>query len=391
MDFELWYLVLVPLLFAAGWLCRGIDLRQRADNGSAPGVYSKGVSLLLAGETDKAIDAFIEAVRLDPEQIELHHVLGDLFRRRGEFERAIRLHRSLYNRADLSKEERARALKELAEDYIKAGLFDRAEAAFRLLSDVPSEHLYALRRLLGIYVTEHEWASATETARLLETRAGESHAEEIAHFYCERIEGALRAKRLDEARLLVEQVDAYSSATPRVGFCAGAVRLAEGDAQGAADAWRRTVEAYPDYLPVIVGQFADALAKMGDRAGAVALLKDACDTSRTIDAMEAALSRIAAWEGAPAAEAIAVKMLQAHPSLSAFNALVQLKSKANPGDEQTKLLAGLLGRHARRFSRYQCSKCGFLASNFSWHCLGCGSWDSFPPRRIEDIKRRPRT
>ncbi len=391
MDFELWYLVLVPLLFAAGWLCRGIDLRQHADDGNAPEVYSKGVSLLLAGETDKAIDAFIEAVRLDPERTEFHHVLGDLFRRRGEFERAIRLHRSLYNRADISKEERARALKELAEDYIKAGFFDRAEAAFRRLSEEPSEHLYALRRLLGIYVTEHEWASATETARLLETRAGENHTEEIAHFYCERIEGAVKAKRFEEADLLVEKARSYFKATPRVGIAAGAARIAQGDVQGAVDIWHRTAEAFPDYLPIMVGPLADAMSKLGDKAGAVSLLKDACDSSRTIDAMEAALTRIAAWEGAPAAEEIAVKVLQEHPSLSAFNALVQLKSQADPNDEQTKLLAGLLGRHARRFSRYQCRKCGFLASNFSWHCLGCGSWDSFPPRRIEDIKRRVRT
>lgn len=387
MDFEYWYFVFVPVLFFAGWVCRGLDQRQRDDAANLPEAYSHGLSLLLNGETDKAIDTFVEIVRIDPDLVDLHHVLGNLFRERGEFERAIRLHRHLYNRADLTKEERTRALKELAQDYIRAGFFDRAEAAFRRLSEMPSEHLYALRSLLEIYVTEHEWAAAIETARLLETQAGESHATEIAHFYCERIDLALKARALDEAKLLIVKALERKEATPRVGITAARVALAEGDAKGAVEYWEGVAAQFPEYLPIIVGPLADAMTQLGDQAGAVQLLKDACEKTRSIDAMEAALARISKLEGEAAAMHIASDMLKNRPSLLALNALVQLKRNEQPDDEQTKLLATLLEKHARRLSRYQCRKCGFLASRFNWHCLGCGSWDSFPPRRIEDGKK----
>ena len=387
MDFEYWYFVFVPVLFFAGWFCRGLDQRQRDDATNLPEAYSHGLSLLLNGETDKAIDTFVEVVRIDPDLVDLHHVLGNLFRERGEFERAIRLHRHIYNRADLSKEERTRALKELAQDYIRAGFFDRAEAAFRRLSEMPSEHLYALRSLLEIYVTEHEWAAAIETARLLETQAGESHASEIAHFYCERIDVALKQKNIEEAKLLVEKALERDDATPRVGITAARVALASGNSKEAVAHWERVADKFPEYLPIIVGPLADALSSLGDAAGAAALLKDACEKTRSIDAMEAALTRVNKLEGVAEASGIAMWMLQNRPSLLALNALVQLKHTEHPEDEQMSLLASLLEKHARRLSRYQCRKCGFLASHFNWHCLGCGSWDSFPPRRIEDGKK----
>jgi len=130
MEFELWYLVLLPLVFAAGWFGRGFESKARAtDNAALPRSYFRGLNLLLNDQPDKAIDAFIEVVRLDPETIELHHALGNLFRRRGEFDRAVRIHTHLLNRSDLPARQRSQALSELGQDYLKGGLLDRAEAA----------------------------------------------------------------------------------------------------------------------------------------------------------------------------------------------------------------------------------------------------------------------
>ncbi len=357
MEFDLWYLVFVPVLFFAGWWCRGFDQKQRGESEKVPEITTKGLALLLDGESDKAIDAFIEVVRVDPELTELERVLGNLLRSRGEFERAVRLHRHLYNRADLSDEERALALKELAQDFLAAGFFDRAEAAYRKLSSVPSEHLYALRQLLSIYVIEHEWAAATETARLLETQAGETHSLEIAHFYCERIDQALRAKRSEDARLLVEQLMKYADATPRAQMTIAKVAEAAGATTEAVRWWRRVIEKNPDYAPLVIGKLADAMNEQGDRAGALKLLLDTTERLSTADVMEATLSRIAAWQGIGAAETLAQSLLEKHPTLSAYNALLQIRLKGNPG---------------------------FLASSFSWHCLGCGAWESFSPKRVAD-------
>lgn len=389
MDFELWYLVLIPVLFAAGWWARGLDAREREIHSTTlPDAYSRGVALLMSERPDKAIDSFIEVVRLDPELIELHHVLGTLFRRRGEFERAIRLHNHLVNREDIPEADRVKALKELGEDYLHAGIFDRAEETFKRLLDNPSEHLEALRALLKIYCIEHEWTSAIDVSRQLEVQAGENRASEIAHYYCELAEAAVRRKDLNLADAHVRSALEKSPDVPRANILAGAVAAAMGNTERALALWTGVMEKEPAYLPLVVGKIADQLTASDRRDEAIDLLHQALARSSVIDVMEECVTRIAALEGNDAAQAAVVKILASHPSLSAFSTLMTLREKENPADEQTKLLSTLLQRHSRRLSRYQCSKCGFLASSFSWHCLGCGAWDSFPPRRLEDAKPR---
>jgi lipopolysaccharide biosynthesis regulator YciM len=194
MEFEPWWLAVLPLLFIAGWLARGVDRRlQSNDAGAAPRSMFRGLNLLLNEKPDQAIDAFIEVVRLDPETIELHYALGNLFRRRGEIDRAVRIHNYLLNRADLPARERATALAELAQDYLKGGLLDRAEEAFGRLRDQRPHRFAALRALLSIYEMEGEWSKAIEIAATLEKEAGETHSTAIAHFHCELAQRAIDA------------------------------------------------------------------------------------------------------------------------------------------------------------------------------------------------------
>src|SRR4030095_16325029 len=168
MEIELSHLLALPFLFIAGWLARGFESRaSETDNAGLPRSYFRGLNHLLNDPPDKAIDAFIEVVKLDPETIELHQALGNLFRRRGEFDRAVRIHTHLLNRSDLPARQRSQALAELGQDYLKGGLLDRAEDAFtRLLED--SDHRFdALRALLRIFQMEREWAKAVDCALTL--------------------------------------------------------------------------------------------------------------------------------------------------------------------------------------------------------------------------------
>ncbi len=389
MESELWFLVLIPVLFAAGWWARGLDAREREENSrKLPEAYSRGVAMLMSEHPEKAIDPFIEVVRLDPELIELHHVLGSLFRRRGEFERAIKLHNHLVNRADIPEVDRVKALKALGEDYMTAGLFDRAEETYRRLLRNPTEHLDALRALLKIYCIEHEWTSAIDVSRQLEVQAGEDRASEIAHYYCELAEEAVRRKDFELADDHVRHALEKCPTSARAGITAGAVALALGNGERALRLWNEVMTRTPQYTPLVIGRMADALNAQGQQQEALALLHKALADNGGIDVMEEAINRIANWEGMDAAKASMVTLLASHPSLSAFSTLMTLRQKENPADEQTKLLSTLLQRHSRRFAKYQCTRCGFLASSFSWHCLGCGAWDSFPPRRLEDTKPR---
>ena len=172
MDFDLqWLLLGLPLTFALGWLASRFDLRQwQREQKDSPKAYYKGLNLLLNEQHDKAIDAFIEAVQQDPDTSDLHFALGNLFRRRGEFERAVRVHEHLLHRADLPRSERDRAQHALAQDFMKAGLFDRAESAYLAL-DGTAFDTEARLALLTLHERSRDWRAAVEVAQSSRTAA----------------------------------------------------------------------------------------------------------------------------------------------------------------------------------------------------------------------------
>src|SRR3954454_7518538 len=200
MEFEIWWLLGIPVFFALGWIAARVDIKQLvSESRSLPRGYFKGLNFLLNEQPDQAIDAFIEVVKLDPETVELHFALGNLFRRRGETDRAIRVHQNLLSRADLPVSERDHALFELGQDFLKAGLLDRAEETFRSL-ETGDYALGAQRALLTIYEIEKDWIKSIVTARHLETMGAESLDKEIAQFHCELAQEALQQQKPDEAR-----------------------------------------------------------------------------------------------------------------------------------------------------------------------------------------------
>src|SRR5690349_22559402 len=185
MDLEYWWLLALPLFFALGWLAARIDIKQLiSESRTLPMSYFRGLNFLLNEQPDKAIEAFIEVVKVDPQTVELHFALGNLFRRRGEVERAIRMHQNLADRTDLATEQRVTAVYELAQDYLKAGLLDRAEEMFLKLQGTPYEQA-ALKFLLEIYEQEKDWLKAIDVSRRMDLFTGQSSQREIAHFYCE--------------------------------------------------------------------------------------------------------------------------------------------------------------------------------------------------------------
>src|SRR5919107_4805894 len=187
MDFDLtWLLWGLPIAFGLGWFASRLDLRQlRIENRLAPKAYFRGLNFLLNEQQDQAIDAFIGALQNDPDTSELHFALGNLFRRRGEYERAVRVHEHLLSRADLSRADRHRAQHALALDYLKAGLLDRAEEALRKLEGTAFE-AQALLALLAIYERSRDWAQASETARKLHASGQGDFSGRQAHYLCEQ-------------------------------------------------------------------------------------------------------------------------------------------------------------------------------------------------------------
>lgn len=390
MEFELWYLLSLPLLFATGWLARGFESKVReTDNAALPRSYFRGLNHLLNDQPDKAIDAFIEVVKLDPETIELHQALGNLFRRRGEFDRAVRIHTHLLNRADLPARQRSQALEDLGQDYLKGGLLDRAEETFaRLLEDL--HHRFdALRALLRIYQTEREWLKAVDCARRLEREAGESHYVAIAHYYCELASDALARGALDEAQRAIDEALVANRKSIRALMLAGDLAAKRGDAAEAITRWRKVEDASSEHVPLIASRVADTMAAHNGETEALNWLERALLDSPSIDLLDIVAHRMTAWRGAAAAEAVIARETQRHPSLLGFERLLEARlaitRDQGGADGELQLLSSLLSNHTQKLARYRCSKCGFRAREYHWNCPGCSSWDSYPPRRLEEL------
>src|SRR5450830_1713495 len=273
MEFEIWWLIGIPLFFTLGWMAARVDIRQLlSESRSLPRNYFKGLNFLLNEQPDKAIDAFIEIVRLDPETADMHFALGNLFRRRGETERAIRVHQNLLSRPDLPQEQKEHAQYELGMDYLKAGLLDRAEETFN--SMLSGQYAVQARRaLLEIFQREKEWPRAIEAALGLQESGAGARQKEIAQFYCELAHDALVHLHPDDALPLLEKSLLANRTNVRATLLIGDAQLAQGDVEGALLTWRRVEQQSVPHVALVAQRLMDGYRKVDRPQEGVNLLK----------------------------------------------------------------------------------------------------------------------
>ncbi|WP_206952845.1 lipopolysaccharide assembly protein LapB [Trinickia acidisoli] len=387
MDLDFWWLLVIPVAFALGWMASRYDLKTLlSESANLPRSYFRGLNFLLNEQPDQAIDAFIEVVKLDPETIELHFALGNLFRRRGETDRAIRIHQNLLSRADLPVNERDHALFELGQDFLKAGLLDRAEEALGRL-DAGEYARDAQRALLTIYEIEKEWAKAIDAARRLETMGADPLAKEIAQFYCELAQEALQRKDVVDADAQLERALKANSGNVRATILAGDVAAARGDQATAIEAWRRVESQNPSYLPLVADKLMKAYAALSRPQEGAALLTGYVERYGSSDLLDVAYPHVAQLCGADAAHALARAQMRAAPNLSGMTRLLdaQIESAEEPRRGELDLMRTLIKQRTKNLPRYTCQNCGFRARLFYWQCPGCSGWETYAPRRIEPI------
>lgn len=387
MDLDFWWLLVVPVAFALGWMASRYDLKTLlSESANLPRSYFRGLNFLLNEQPDQAIDAFIEVVKLDPETIELHFALGNLFRRRGETDRAIRIHQNLLSRADLPVSERDHALFELGQDFLKAGLLDRAEEALSRL-DAGEYARDAQRALLTIYEIEKDWTKAIDAARRLETMGADSLAKEVAQFHCELAQEALQRKDAAQAS---SQLDLALEANPsnvRATILRGDVAQARGDYDAAIDAWRRVESQNPSYLPLVAEKLMKAYAALSRPQEGAALLEGYVKQYGSSDLLDVAYPHVAQLCGTEVAHALARTQMQTAPNLSGMTRLLdaQIESAEEPRRGELELMRTLIKQRTKNLPRYTCQNCGFRARLFYWQCPGCSGWETYAPRRIEPI------
>jgi lipopolysaccharide assembly protein B len=382
-----WGLVLLPLFFGLGWMAARIDIKQIVSESRAlPRSYFKGLNFLLNEQPDKAIEAFIEVVKVDPETIELHFALGSLFRRRGEFDRAIRMHQNLLERPDLAAEQKLAALAELGEDYLKAGILDRAEECFRRLekSD-PSPRAKA--HLLQIYEQEKEWGKAIEM-----TKEVESEPRSLAQYHCELAASEAAQSRPDAARRHLEQALEANRKCVRASLLLGDLERAEGRFEQAIAQWKRIESQNPAYLALAAQRLAETHREAGRDEEGLRLLEDYLQRYPSLDLLDTVFQQTLDAKGAEQAYKLVRDEVRRNPTLLGLDRLLeaQIIGASNPERRRDlELVRNLVHGHTRRLARYRCEGCGFKARQFHWRCPACGGWETYPPRRTEEFDLAP--
>ena len=381
MEFDItWVLLGFPVAFTLGWLASRLDLRQlRIENRQAPKAYFKGLNFLLNEQQDQAIDAFIEAVQNDPDTSELHFALGNLFRRRGEYERAVRVQEHLISRGDLTQPERDRAQHALALDFLKAGLLDRAEAALRKLEGTPFEEEARLA-LLSIYERSRDWTNATEIAARLGNSGHGSFSARQAHYLCEQAAASASAGDASQALILLTQAVAMAPDSARPQIDLAKLQNQMGLPQDALRTLLKLEKTAPQALPLAAGLMANIAQGHGEEQTMRALLESSYVQTPSIDIIEA----IVKLEPDPlVGRQWYVKHLEGEASLVAAGKWIAGEKLED--EHHHALVQRAMDQATKPLMRYRCAACGFEATQHFWHCPGCQAWDSYPARRIEEL------
>ena len=434
-----WLLLLLPCAAAGGWL---MAKRERARARKLPAAYFKGLNFLLNEQPDKALQVFLKATEMDGETVEIHLALGNLFRRRGEIERATRIHQNLIARADLDEEFRLLALFELAQDYFKSGLLDRAENLFQELRESKEHNEQANRFLLQIYEQEKEWRSALGIGEQL-ARRGADTANALAQYCCELAEQAITEGRFTRAQTHLDEALRHDAHCVRAVIQCGRLASMRGNHNNAIAIWRQLEQWSPQSLGEVVEHLANSYAALGDTENYREFLRTALKKNPDLRIITA-LVALAEREQHGAGRALLLELVRNYPSIEGLCELVNARARDECGAHRCgggavksdavdkvdgaaasdvtnnvasdsasndasniarhtavhnamrtasdatnnvkserkdfALLAELLAEVARRERGYCCRTCGFCSSALHWQCPGCKGWGTVQKR-----------
>lgn len=401
MAFEWWWLLAIPLLFSLGWLAGHLDKRQtRREQDDLPRSYFRALNHLLNEQPDLAVDAFLEVVKLNPEMVELHLALGNLFRQRGEPDRAIRVHQNLLERTDLSTVQREHTLYELGQDFIKAGLLDRAESTLQQLAS-SSYEVQSKRALLNIYQSTRDWEKALEVGLSLPPENSQAWANRLSHMACELAEQVYERAQNDGGAAhpnylsYVAQALKLEPHSVRARILQGRTLAAEGQWDNLIKIWDELAEQAPHALTLFPAEYA--------RWSKVAHSTIDPSTDATLLQQLRAMfaPTIARWYAAHPSTELLDLQLQFSADAVSQQTLLQAALQKKPGaatvqrllsaaqqTEQTVasselgVFAEALRKEAQRQPKYICTHCGFKSARHYWQCPGCQQWDQLLPAQL---------
>jgi lipopolysaccharide biosynthesis regulator YciM len=381
MDVLLW--LLLPVAAVSGWMAASrfrVSSPPPLDRAALRSDYFRGIDYLLNEQPDKAVEAFIRVLEVDAETVETHLSLGNLYRRRGEVDRAIRVHQNLISTAT-NAEHRAEAMLELGQDYLSAGLLDRAEDLFLELVEEDSYRVQALRQLIEIYEQEKDWTKAINAARQLENVTGNQLGSVIANYWCEVAELARADGELDRAQEHVAQALATHTNCARASILEGDFLAEQGLHAQALDAYRRVATQDAALLPEVVGRMQAAAVSGNLNEKLVEYLHGMMIRHGGVSVTLALAELMESELGGERARAFMTEQVKKRPTLRGFSHLMSLEVAEADALKKPHLavLRDLSVELLADRPVFKCSHCGFPGRSLHWQCPGCKHWNSVKP------------
>ncbi|TKY83949.1 lipopolysaccharide assembly protein LapB [Pectobacterium polonicum] len=378
--------LLLPVAAAYGWYMgrRSAQQDKEQESNRLSREYVTGVNFLLSNQQDKAVELFLDMLKDDSNTFEAHLTLGNLFRSRGEVDRAIRIHQALTESASLTFEQRLLAVQQLGRDYMAAGLYDRAEESFNQLVDEEDFRRSALQQLLQIYQATSDWQTAIEVAEKLVKMGKDQLRVDIAHFYCELALLAMGSDDLDKALTLLKKGAAADSQCARASIMMGRIYMAQQDYLRAVEALRQVLDQDKELVSETLPMLQECYQHLDKPLDWADFLKRCVEenTGATAELMLADI--LEREEGAEVAQIYINRQLQRHPTMRVFHRLMDFHlHEAEDGRTKENLqgLRDMVGEQIRTKPRYSCRKCGFTSQSLYWQCPSCRTWASVKPIR----------
>ncbi|OFS09439.1 lipopolysaccharide assembly protein LapB [Hafnia sp. HMSC23F03] len=378
--------LLLPVAAAYGWYMgrRSAQQDKQQEASRLSREYVAGVNFLLSNQQDKAVDLFLDMLKEDSNTVEAHLTLGNLFRSRGEVDRAIRIHQALMESASLTFDQRLLAVQQLGRDYMAAGLYDRAEEMFNQLVDEQDFKVSALQQLLIIHQATSDWQKAIDVAEKLVKQGKDQQRIEIAHFYCELSLQAMGSDDLERGMALLKKAASADKNCARVSVMLGRIYIAKDEPAKAVDALAQVLDQDKDLVSEVLPMMHDCYQQLNQPEQWVAFLRR-CVEENTGAAAELMLAEVLEQnEGIEAAQVYVGRQLQRHPTMRTFYRLMDYhlaEAEEGRAKESLQLLRDMVGEQIRTKPRYRCMKCGFTAHTMYWHCPSCRAWATIKPIR----------
>jgi len=378
--------LLLPVAAAYGWYMgrRSAQQDKQQEASRLSRDYVTGVNFLLSNQQDKAVDLFLEMLKEDTGTVEAHLTLGNLFRQRGEVDRAIRIHQTLMESASLNYDQRLLAVQQLGRDYMAAGLYDRAEDMFSQLIDETDYRISALQQLLQIHQATSDWQKAIDVAEKLVKFGKDAQRTEIAHFYCELALLSMGSDSLDKGLALLKKGAAADKNCARVSIMMGRIYIEKNEYARASETLTRVIEQDSELVSETLDMLQTCYRELGKAEEWQNFLRRCVEENVGASAELMLAEVLQQKDGAETAQLYINRQLQRHPTMRVFHRLMDYhlhEAEEGRAKESLMILRDMVGEQIRTKPRYRCQKCGFTAFSLYWHCPSCRAWSTVKPIR----------